>query len=98
MDEMKKIPEVTVLINAVYFFLSDVMIFKEEGWFHLIVLRRGDALLDKQFKSLRGARIAFKKMFRRSFCTSIIKPICEWTPFYTPEEKWFKKKSMEKTQ
>jgi hypothetical protein len=90
MVEMKKISEVTVLINAVYFFLSDVVVFKEDGWFHLIVLRRGAVLLDKQYKTVRGARGAFNKLFKSFFFTRApeFKRTPEWTPFFAPEVKF----------
>ena len=53
----------SILSNRNWFFLHHAMIFREEEHYRLFVCHNGKVLTDKMFSSLRGARIAFSKLY-----------------------------------
>ena len=79
-------PKVSVLTNSVHYSLFRVFIFEEKGQFRLIVFKQGKLLTDAIYKTARGARIAFLKVwgFRRETESVTAK----WSHFYTPEKEW----------
>lgn len=83
--------EISVLTNAVYWFLEDVFIIKADEGFILAVIHQKKMLLFKPYKTVKGARIAFLKIYGYKACREKVK--AEWTPFYLPDAPaWFKEK------
>lgn len=90
--ELKATPgekvEISVLGNAVYYFFHRVFIFTEKRGYRLIAIHKGQILMDERYKTSKGAKIAFLKLY---CCRAIqvgVKPA--WTDFYTPDEQWLK--------
>lgn len=53
-----------------------------------MAVKRNKRIYDDEFRTLRGARIAFSKHFIRYSTPSNRKLKGEWTPFYHPEQKF----------
>ena len=78
--------KVSILTNAVHYSLSRVFIFKEKDQFRLIVYNLGEILTNKSYKTAKGVRIAFLKLWSYRRGTENVLP--NWTHFYTPEKDW----------
>ena len=70
------------LINDVLYFFDFVLIILENKRFRLPVIHKNRILFDKHFKTPRGARIAFEKLFNEK---KVILEKAEWSPLYKPE-------------
>jgi hypothetical protein len=79
--------KVSILMNSVHYLLSRVFIFKEKGQYRLIVFNQGKLLTDAKYKTAKGARIAFLKLWWYRKERENVMP--KWTHFYTPEKNWF---------
>jgi hypothetical protein len=82
--------KICALINSVLFFISWVYIIEDQGSFRLIANLNGALLIDKKFRTLRGAKIAFYKLFKSRRSKNIVK--AEWSFFYEPDIRWFSDK------
>lgn len=82
------------MINAAYYFLDDAMIIREEGSHRLIVLKKARVLMDREYKTTRGARIAFSKStwFKSHAKGKDGQP--EWSYYYKPDNKWFEERGL----
>ncbi len=56
--------------------------------YRLIVVHNGKLLAEDTYKSAKGARIAFLKLYWHHAWQDNIKP--QWTSFYSPEKDWLK--------
>lgn len=83
-------PMISRLINSVHYFIRYVFILRFEDTYRLVGLNNRKVLIDKQFPTARGSRIAFQKTFKSKACTGDIKP--EWSIFYCPDIQWLEKK------
>jgi hypothetical protein len=84
-------PEISVLINSAYFFLTHVFVLKVSNTFRLMVVRGGERLVANEvYTTLKGARIAYKRMFGKFAYRSEVES--EWTPFYVPDGRWLREK------
>lgn len=81
---------ITLLANSVHFFLECVFIVVYKDRYRLVVSVKEQLLTDQSYKTLRGARIAFHRLYRNYAFKRDIKPV--WTPFYFPLEKWLQLK------
>jgi hypothetical protein len=90
MNKTRDSLEITVLMNSVYYFLHWVIIIREDGYYRLVVLNNEEMIFDKKFRSIRGAKIAFSKLF--PFQIAALEPKSEWTPFYKPDPKYLEDK------
>jgi len=83
---------VSVLINAIFYFLENVYIVKSPGplGYRLIAIHRGRVLADERYETARGARIAFARMFKHKSWKEDVHP--QWTHFYDADNAWFTKK------
>jgi hypothetical protein len=52
-----------LLRNAIYYFLQSVYIVDDNSFYRLVVINHGRLLLDKPYKTLAGAKIAFSMRF-----------------------------------
>lgn len=84
-DLERKEVQVSILINSAYYFLNCVVIILEQGYYRLIAVKRGVVLTDKDYKTARGARIAFSKMFK----PHAKEKGAQWGVFYRPDPDWF---------
>jgi len=82
---------ISILINSVYFFIECVFIIRFPGYYRLVALHNGIVLTDTNYKTLKGARIGFYRMFRNKLWKRGIKG--EWSPFYNPDTEWLKAKT-----
>jgi len=80
----------SLLINSAYFFIECVFILKMRGTYRLVVIHNGRILSDSCFETLRGAKIAFSKLFGSKACRGDIK--AQWSPFYDPDSNWLEEK------
>ena len=78
-------PPLTVLGNSIYYFFHHVLILEEKKRFRLVVIHDNRILFDNHYKTIRGARIAFEKLFNEK---KIPHGKAWWTSFYPPEPGW----------
>ena len=84
-EEGQKNRRISLLINSVYFFIESVFILETENGFRLIAIHQNKVLTDETYKTVKGAKIAFLKLFAYKAWEEGVKP--QWTSFYPPEEK-----------
>ena len=84
---------VITLTNPIYYFIESVFILIGKDFYRLVALKHGRVLCDREYKTLRGCKIAFVKLFKNRTWKEKIKP--SWTIDYTPEQQWLKKKGYE---
>ncbi len=81
--------KVTRLSNAHHYFLSEAVIIEEEyeDYNYRLITRHGPKLLtDHRYKTTRGAKIAFHKMFKNNRWKESTKPF--WPEFYAADGTW----------
>jgi hypothetical protein len=78
--------EISRLTNSIHYFLDYVYIIAVENGFHLVVIHRQQVMMDKVFKSVRSAKIAFSKLFKDKTWKENIQ--VDWSCFYSPEKYW----------
>lgn len=83
---MKKSARVCTLINSIFYFVGNVFIADNGDTFRLIAYHNGDILIDQSYPTLRGAKIAFSKLFGyRSWRNNVR---AEWSKFYSADISW----------
>lgn len=86
--------QVSILHNAIYYFLMEVLIIHENGYYRLIVISSDRRILmDKRYKNARAARIAFSKKFKPRLLPDETKG--DWGPFFEPEKIWVNEKGLQ---
>ena len=88
--EEKKPVKVSLLINSIYYFIESVFIMAVKDGYRLVVMHRGRLLTDRTYKSVKGARIAFLKLYGYKAWREGAR--AEWSIFYPPEPQWLNKK------
>ena len=88
-DKRSQEIEISMLLNAIHYFLDCVFIIHGHRQYRLLVFMSDNILLDQQYTSLKGAKIAFKKFYGHQAC---IKGINARWDEYIPESWWIKKK------
>ncbi len=78
--------KVSTLSNAMNYFIQSVFILVEDGTYRLVAIHKDTVLTDECYKTAKGAKIAFLKLFWYRAWREGIKP--EWTHFYVPEPHW----------
>ena len=81
--------EISMLLNAIHYFLDCVFIIHAHRQYRLLVFMSDKILLDQQYTSLKGAKIAFQKFYGHQACIEGIN--ARWDE-YVPERWWIKKK------
>lgn len=74
--------QISLLVNAVYFFIETVFILKLSDGYRLIAIHNNTLLCDGTYKTPKGAKIAFNKRYSYKAWKKGVKP--DWTPFYSP--------------
>lgn len=82
--------KISVLGNAVYYFFHRVFIITEKKGYRLIAIHKGQLLADARYKTSKGAKIAFLKLYCYRALQEGVKP--SWTDFYTPDAHWLQKR------
>ena len=67
-----------LLINPAYYFLECVYILYQKGNYRLIVLHNNRVLTYRSYSTLRGAKIAFQKIYKNKAWKEGVK--ASWTP------------------
>lgn len=78
------------MINSVFYFLKFAFILEEGNHYRLVVIQDRGKIIDMNFKSLKGAKIACTKRLRHQFNDNEMKPV--WSFLYPADEKWLKDK------
>ena len=86
MGSKSPIPQMSLLANSFYYFLERVFIVNAAGDYRLLVIHRNRVLWNKNYKSIKGAKIAFSKHFKHKAYKPSVKS--EWTMLYSPDEDW----------
>lgn len=83
---MKRPARVCTLINSIFYFVGNVFITDNGGTFRLVAYHNGNILIDQSYPTLRGAKIAFSKLFGyRSWRNNVR---AEWSRFYSADTSW----------
>lgn len=81
--------KISTLSNSMSFFIDAAYIVAKDENFRLVVIHNKRLLADENYKSAKGARIAFLKLFWYKAWKEDVKP--EWTHFYKPDRHWLRK-------
>ena len=68
---------VLLLINPAYYFLECVYILYKKGYYRFVVLQNSRVLTYKNYRTLRGAKIAFQKIYKNKAWKDGVK--ANWT-------------------
>jgi hypothetical protein len=79
-----------MLNNSHHYFLEYVFIIAHEDFFELIVNHNGSLLTDEYYRTLKGAKIAFTKLYGFKAWEKGEK--AEWSFFYEPDIRWLDEK------
>lgn len=82
--------KISILSNAVYFFFHRVFIISDSNTYRLIAIHNDELLADESYKTAKGAKIAFLKLYWYRAWKEGVKP--QWTDFYTPDTEWLKER------
>lgn len=87
-QEKQKTEEHTIkrLENSIHFGIETVMILIKEKGYRLMVINRGKVLIDEDYGSSRGAKIAFAKYFKNNGFKEEIK--ASWSHSYPVDPRW----------
>jgi hypothetical protein len=69
-----------ILINPAYYFLECVYILYKKGYYRLVVLHNSRVLTYRNYRTLRGAKIAFQKIYKNKSWKEGVK--ANWIPPY----------------
>jgi len=82
--------EICILLNAIFYFVNSVFIINDNGKYQLVGEHNGKLLIDKSYRTLRGAKIAFSKLFNYRGWKQDTR--AEWSGFYPPDRQWIEEK------
>ncbi len=84
--ERKIIP----LINSNHYLLEYVFIVFDEEDYRLVVNRCGEIITDENYKTVKGAKIAFLKF--HGFLAVMDEVRARWSHAYTPDKEWLEQR------
>ena len=82
---------VAVLLNSVYYFLQHVFIIVTADDYRLVVLHNNRILTDSRYETMRGAKIAFYKLYSEKAWKMNVR--ARWSPVYNPDRDWIDAKN-----
>jgi hypothetical protein len=82
--------KISILVNAVYYFLESVFVVINEDHCRLVIIQNQKLIVDQCYDSLRGAKIAFYRMYKDKCCVKGLKT--EWSISYSPDSRWLSEK------
>ena len=80
------------LLNSVFYYIGTCFILKlntTDEAYRLLAIHGKKVLADRNYPTLRGARIAFSKQFKNDAWRDDV--VSEWSHFYPPDREWIKK-------
>ena len=86
----KQEAKISILVNAVYYFLESVFVVINEDHCRLVIIQNQKLIVDQCYDSLRGAKIAFYRMYKDKCCVKGLKT--EWSISYSPDSRWLSEK------
>ncbi len=87
----KKPTNISMLINSIHYFIQCVFILDFDDHYRLVALHNGKVLIDASYETLRGAKIAFAKMYGYKAWSEETK--AKWSHFYDPDTRWLEAKT-----
>jgi hypothetical protein len=81
---------ISMLINSICYFIDCVFILRSKNKYRLVVLQHCRVLLDMNYPTERGCKIAFGKIFKDRAWDERVTPL--WSHFYDPDKEWFEEK------
>jgi len=78
--------KIALLENSIYYFLDSVFIQEKPEGYRLVVSHQKRVLADQHYPTIRGAKIAFTKLFSENAWQEGIQAF--WSPFYSPDNQW----------
>lgn len=78
--------QISILTTSIYYFLDFVFIITDGTNYRLVVIHNGQLLTDKTYKTVKGAKIAFSRIYGYKVWNEKIKP--NWSDFYNPTAEW----------
>jgi hypothetical protein len=88
--DTKEEPVISRLLNSIFYFIECVFIIISKGNYRLVAINNNRVLMDKNFQTLRGGKIALAKYFKNKGWKEEIK--AEWSHKYPPDQDWLKEK------
>jgi len=82
--------QITLLQNSIFYYLQYVFIRVDKKGYRLVVIHRNRLLYDQTYPTMRGAKIAFTKLYQDKSCGNTK---AEWTDLYTPQADWWQEKT-----
>ena len=79
---LKKIKTISVLKNSYKYFIEHALIISDGDYYRLLVIHEWVVLTDQCYKSLKGAKIAFLRLYKHRCWKAGVQP--EWSDFYDP--------------
>lgn len=79
---MKKVERISVLKNSYKYFIEHALIISLGDNYRLLVIHEWELLTDQCYKSPKGAKIAFLRLFKHRCWKDGVEP--EWSNFYDP--------------
>lgn len=89
--EMGKSQKVSILANSYKYFVEHVLIILHDDCYRLLVIHKWQLLTDQCYKTLRGAKIAFSRLYNQKKWKKEVEP--EWSDFYVPGVEYFDNKT-----
>ena len=80
------------LLNSVFYYIGTCFILKlntTDEAYRLLAIHGKKVLADRNYPTLRGARIAFSKQFKNDAWRDDV--VSEWSHFYPPDREWIEK-------
>ena len=78
------------MINSAFFFIRFAFILREANHYRLVAIEDKHKIIDVNYKTFKGAKIACAKILRKHVKKKGMKPV--WSFLYPPDEKWLKDK------
>ena len=90
-DNRRVSVNISRLLNSIFYSIATcfIMTMKEGDCYRLLAIHGETVLIDKSFRTLRGARIAFTKQFQNLAWNDDV--VAEWSHFYQPDRDWIDK-------
>lgn len=76
----------SLLASSFAFFIDTVFILRQASGYRLVVIHNKQVLTDRCYASVRGARIAFSRIYGWRSCHE--DAATNWTIFYQPCQSW----------
>ena len=86
LSDIKEKIKISTLVTSIYYSLDFVFIIFDGSNFHLVVIHKDQLLTYSTYDSVKGAKIAFSRLYSYKVWNDGIKP--DWSSFYNPTPDW----------